>query len=88
MPGQFQFESPDASFMSYTPPPYVVANNTSGRCGMMVLQCKTASRMQAVVAKIQADGCGWIWVGDPTTNYQSPHVPIFWQQEVAAVRKL
>eukprot|EP01047_Picozoa_sp_COSAG01_P129303 COSAG01_NODE_58744_length_304_cov_0.756098_1_plen_89_part_01 len=63
---QFQFESPDTSFLGYKPPPYVLANNTPGRCGMIVLECKRS--VQLVVEKIQADACGWIWVSDPQTN--------------------
>ena len=71
--------------MAYKPPPYVVANNTPGRCGMIVAQCSTTTHMQAIVKQIHEDGCGWIWVGDPTTSYVSNHVPIFWQQEVEAI---
>ena len=81
-----QFESPDAAFVKYTPPPYVVQNQTLGRCSMMVLQVSSAARMEAIVKKVRADGCGWVIVFDRTSSYTSPHVPAFWQQELLALK--
>lgn len=80
-----QFESPDAHFQTYTPPPYVANSSDPGRCAMMVLKVADQARMEAVVKKIREDHCGWIIVLDASTSYTSPHPPTFWTDEVAAV---
>lgn len=79
-----QFESPDAQFQRYVPPAYVSNSTDPGRCSMMVLDVADETRMEAVVQKVRTEGCGWVIVLDKGTSYTSPHVPSFWEQEVAA----